>query len=150
VTPHPVTHPEGHSFGLPEEAASLDGVRLPDDWRDCLEYLEGIDLFNRAYFWEAHEAWEAVWHAVGTDTTVGRYLQGLIQVAAALLKHHLGMETGVRNLLAKSARNLEPSHEWLRRRGSDRFMGVSLAEWETRVRAFVDGEVAYPFLTVPD
>ncbi|TGQ49534.1 DUF309 domain-containing protein, partial [Mesorhizobium sp. M1C.F.Ca.ET.210.01.1.1] len=23
----------------------------------------GIDLFNHGYYWEAHEAWEPLWHA---------------------------------------------------------------------------------------
>ena len=79
---------------------------------------------NRAFFWEAHEAWEAVWLAAGAETPVGRFLQGLIQAAAALLKRHVGMETGARNLLAKSRRNLGPAYEWLRAADRERFMGI--------------------------
>jgi predicted metal-dependent hydrolase len=45
----------------------------------------GIDLFNEHRFWEAHEAWEAMWlKAAGEEKT---FLQGLIQLAAAY--HHV-------------------------------------------------------------
>ena len=108
LTPHPVTHPDGHSHGIVETPLSLDEIDLPRDWSSCEPYLEGVDLFNRGFFWEAHEAWETVWLAAGPGTTVGRFLQGLIQAAAALLKRHVDMPTGSRNLLARSLGNLEP------------------------------------------
>lgn len=147
LTPHPVTHPDGHSYGLVEETISLAGVDLPRDWRSCAEYLEGIDLFNRAFFWEAHEAWEAVWLAAGTDTVVGRYLQGLIQAAAALLKQHVAMRVGAMNLLAKSSLNLKPANDWLRVAGEERYMGVRLDEWQQALeRHLVDGKAEFPFL----
>jgi len=41
----------------------------------------GILLFNAGAFWEAHEAWEAIWQNRPED---GRFfIQGLIQLAAA-------------------------------------------------------------------
>jgi len=153
LTPHPVTHSSGHSHGLVEEPYLLAGLDLPRDWRSCAPYLEGVDLFNRAFFWEAHEAWEAAWLAVGAGTVVGRYLQGLIQAAAALLKHHVAMETGVRNLLRKSRRNLEPADGWLDAAGTDRFMGIRLREWRRQVERYLseggglpEGDVPFPFL----
>jgi predicted metal-dependent hydrolase len=49
------------------------------------ELLAGIQHFNARRFWEAHEAWEELWlHA---ESDAHRFLQGLIQVAAAY--HHL-------------------------------------------------------------
>lgn len=49
-------------------------------------FNEGIELFNKGLYWEAHEAWEWLWRI---ETTPERktFLQGLIQLAAAL--HHL-------------------------------------------------------------
>ena len=48
--------------------------------QDRTDFHRGIRLFNQARFWEAHEAWEAVWLRHPED---GRYfVQGLIQVAA--------------------------------------------------------------------
>lgn len=49
-------------------------------------YLEGIAFFNECEFFEAHEAWEALWaDVVGSDR---RFYQGLIQMAVCL--HHFG------------------------------------------------------------
>ncbi|MHC4938765.1 MAG: DUF309 domain-containing protein [Planctomycetota bacterium] len=56
----------------------------------------GVDLYHQGYLWEAHEAWETEFK--GPD---GEFIQGLIQMAAMLLKSHMGNETGVRKLYAK-------------------------------------------------
>ncbi len=49
--------------------------------RDRTDFHKGVRLFNQARFWEAHEAWEAVWLRHPED---GRFfIQGLIQLAAA-------------------------------------------------------------------
>lgn len=147
LTPHPVTHAEGHSFCAHAEPSQIAGLELPRDWRLCADYLEGVDLFNRAYFWEAHEAWEALWHAVGHDTLVGRYLQGLIQASAALLKQHAGVDRGTLSLHAKSSRNLTPARQWLAARSRDRFMGVALVAWEDRLAVYLsNSQAAFPFL----
>ncbi|HEU4521538.1 MAG TPA: DUF309 domain-containing protein [Thermoanaerobaculia bacterium] len=45
----------------------------------------GVEHFNALEFWEAHEAWEAIWLAAASE--IEQYLQGLIQLAAAY--HHL-------------------------------------------------------------
>lgn len=94
--PHPRNDPAGHSFHTQEEfLPSFD----PDDWRNCEPYLYGIDLFNHGYFWEAHEAWEAVWLAAGQQATLpGRIVQGLIQLAAAQLKRVIDNPRGARRL----------------------------------------------------
>lgn len=48
-------------------------------------FRDGLQHFNATEFWEAHESWETLWLASTTD--VKRFLQGLIQVAAAY--HHV-------------------------------------------------------------
>lgn len=149
-TPHPVTHPEGHSYGVREEPVELGERRLPEDWRRVEEYLYGVDLFNRAYLWESHEAWEGIWHAVRDDPLVADSLQGLIQGAAALLQHHLGHRRGARNLLDKSEANLAAARRWLEERPADRFMGVELADWQARLAEAVTAGGAYPFLRLEE
>lgn len=100
VTPHPRSDPRGHSFGLEEPATPpLD----PDDWRASDAYLEGIDLFNHGYFWEAHEAWERLWIAAGRRGEVAAFLQGLIKLAAAGVKHREGRLDGVRRHARRAA-----------------------------------------------
>ena len=58
----------------------------PTMWYDCESYLYGVDLFNHAYWWEAHEAWEGPWRAAGRQSATGFFLQGLIQISVARLK----------------------------------------------------------------
>ena len=89
--PHPVRDPEGHSYG--KEEVDL----LPDD-----AFARGIDLYHAGYLWEAHEAWEGLWKA-SKDPVQKDFLQGLIQLAASLLKRHVGEERGAHRL-AEAAR----------------------------------------------
>lgn len=101
-TPHPRTNPEGHSWGSPEpESPPL----THDNWRRHEAWLFGIDLFNRGYWWEAHEWWEAAWHAT-RDDAMGHLLQGLIQLAAAWLKWEDGNRKGRRGLWRRSRDHL--------------------------------------------
>lgn len=77
--------PEGHSYNqAPEKLAAFE----LEQWHTCETYLYGIDLFNHGYWWEAHEALEAVWVAAGRQTETGLFIQGLIQIAVAHLKRY--------------------------------------------------------------
>lgn len=60
-------------------------------------FLYGVDLFNSGYYWEAHEAWEAVWHKEG-NLSVKRTIQGLIQITAGFVKAHQENQSGVQQL----------------------------------------------------
>ena len=71
---------------------------------DLLE--QGLILFNKGQFYEAHEIWEDLWRE--TDRGALRTcFQGLIQAAVGM--HHLGRGNtiGARSQLGKSIRNLE-------------------------------------------
>jgi predicted metal-dependent hydrolase len=71
---------------------------------DFEQYLRGLELFNHADFFEAHEALEDVWQAtVGPER---KFLQGLIQVAVALHHHRGGNLAGARSVLKRAFRNL--------------------------------------------
>ena len=101
-TPHPVSDPGGHQFGLePEQPATTDFS--PDQWLRSRDYLHGIDLFNHGYYWEAHEAWEAVWHAAGRSGPTADLLKGLIKLAAAGVKTRAGSLAGRRRHCRRAA-----------------------------------------------
>ena len=87
VTPHPIRDPLGHSYGI-EDAHDVE-LLPPKLWRENEDYLYGVDLYNFAYWWEAHEAWEGLWHPA--EGTYRLFLQGLIQVSASLIKYHMRM-----------------------------------------------------------
>jgi predicted metal-dependent hydrolase len=72
---------------------------------DHAAFHHGIALFNRGEFYEAHEVLEDVWRAAPTEEKL--FLQGLIQVAVALVHHSRGNLAGAQSLLARGERNLE-------------------------------------------
>lgn len=71
------------------------------------DYLYGIDLYNRTYWWEAHEVFEAFWHIYGRRTPAGNFFQALIQCAAANLKHELGYDQATHNLVSRALARLK-------------------------------------------
>jgi len=71
---------------------------LPSEWQTLTDWLYGVDLFNQFYFWEAHEAWESLWATAPRDSDQRLLLQGLIQIAAALLKVHGAVLAGAQSL----------------------------------------------------
>jgi predicted metal-dependent hydrolase len=105
---------------------------------DGAGFRRGVDLFNRAEFFDAHEVLEDVWRAApGAEK---KFLQGLIQIAVALHHHTRGNLVGARSLLKRAARNLAGYPET--------FAGInlaslldSLADWE---RALAGGEPTPP------
>ena len=122
VSPHPRSNPKGHAYGQPEPAAE---PFPPEEWKDSEMYLRGIDLYNHGYWWECHEELEALWHAVGHETTQGQFLQGIIQVAAAHLQRFMGSEKTAQGLAEKGLarlKDLPPA-----------YMGVAVREFERDV-----------------
>jgi hypothetical protein len=110
--PHPVNDPRGHSYSnAPPDAgdalnAAARFVDLPPDPASrCRvltvtlagnsDWLYAIDLFNGGWYWEAHEAWEGFWHALGRTSLEARFVQGLIHLAAAAVKIREGKPAGV-------------------------------------------------------
>ena len=85
-TPHPIRDPKGHSHGRKGTGANAPKPLDPEQWANNRAYLLAIDFFNYGFYWEAHEEWERLWRVSGADSTVGRFLKGLIKLAAAGVK----------------------------------------------------------------
>jgi len=100
LAPHPTSDPRGHSFGLNEPSPP---PLTQFAFRDNASYLYGIDLFNHGYYWEAHEAWESLWHAAGRSGPTADFLKGLIKLAAAGVKLREGRPAGVRQHAQRAA-----------------------------------------------
>src|SRR5438874_1948640 len=93
LSPHPTSDPRGHSFGQREpKPKPLDETSYAAN----ATYLYAIDLFNHGFYWEAHEAWEALWHAAGRHGPTADFLKGLIKLAAAGVKAREGRAAGVK------------------------------------------------------
>src|SRR4051794_2522850 len=70
----------GGDIGAPVACYNISMEVSPDQYDP--RYLAGIVLFNRGDFFEAHEAWEALW--METATPEKQFYQGLIQAAVGL------------------------------------------------------------------
>jgi uncharacterized protein len=68
-------------------------------------YEEGLEAFNSHQFFEAHELWEDLWRE--TPQPDKRYLQGLIQVAAAFHHYSRANLRGTRKLLHEGLLKLD-------------------------------------------
>jgi len=92
------------------------------DWTDG-PLAEGLRLYNAGEFFAAHEAWESVWLAAPEPQKT--FLQGVIQISAAL--HHLqrGNNLGAARLLQGALRRLEPCCPPLQPPG---FGGIDVAQ----------------------
>ena len=98
--PHPVTDPAGHSYGQPpRKVPPLDPAR----WEQSREFCHALRLFNAGYYWEAHEAWEALWMAAGRKGADATALKGLIKLAAAGVKAREGNAAGVERHARRAA-----------------------------------------------
>lgn len=148
--PHPTADPYGHSFNRspPFPVEAMDGRR----WRQSLGYLYGCDLYNRGYWWEAHEAWERIWHLAVRGSPERGVLQGLIQLANCQLKLHMGRTSAVFRLQQSYAAHFERVVELV----DMPFLGLYLPDLRTRADDYVLGRAGgshpvhqpagYPFL----
>ncbi len=90
----------------PHRTAGVHGPWTPEQWPTLQAYLRGVDLFNRWYFWEAHEGWESLWRAHPPQSAPARYIQGLIAAAASLLKLRMGQVRAARTLSTAACERL--------------------------------------------
>ncbi|MFT5679684.1 MAG: hypothetical protein ACI8RZ_000589 [Myxococcota bacterium] len=126
--PHPLRHPDGHS---------RDPVHLDTE----AAWLRGLDLYDHRYYWESHEVWEAAWKAVDAGDR-RQLLQGLIQLAAATIKHHLEHHRPASLLLGRASGRIEGV---IAAQGAV-WWGVDLPATLASTRAFVSGEGDWPVI----
>ncbi len=117
LNPHPIRDPAGHSHGRHETPSERT-------------FPWGADLHNAAYWWEAHEAWEGLWQLTDKRGEQAQFLQGLIQVSAALLKRHLGSPEGSEVLFGEAVGRLAPIAQ-----AHPQHMGLDLPDYLRQVAA---------------
>jgi len=107
LNPHPFRHQGGHMY-TDGSAPSEEPWAPKIDWRDDHRHLFAADLFDHRFMWEAHEAWEALWHYADDGSAERALLQGLICCAAASLKHHMEAPTAAAKLHARAVTVIKP------------------------------------------
>ena len=78
------------------------------------KFRKGLEQFNAARFFEAHETWEEIWLAAPQPEKT--FLQGIIQMAAAFHHYTRGNRPGAQALLTEGLKKLEqfpPVHRGL-------------------------------------
>lgn len=132
--PHPTASPRGHSYRPPGEAEPPVTFYPPEAWFKSPDYLYGCDLYNHAFWWEAHEAWEGLWKTTPSGSAQRHFLQGVIQVAAAHLQLLQKSEQGLIRLRTTSRLHLDRAMSLA---GRDRFMGLDVRTWMNAVDAYL-------------
>lgn len=127
--PHPIRDPRGHSRRAVR--SQVHPFWTPDQWKTLEAYLRGVDLFNRFYFWEAHETWEALWKSHPPQADPARFIQGLINIAASLLKLHMQQIPSSQKLWRAASDQLSPfrNRHW---------MGIDVAPLHDQIDAYLD------------
>lgn len=121
--------------GRHRHPARAGARHTPDGGAPGTTQLYALDLFNHGYYWEAHEAWEALWHELARHGPEGRLLRALIALAAAGVKAREGNARGVVRHLGRAA-------ALLRDLGAERpvVLGLNVAE----IAAFAESVAAAP------
>jgi hypothetical protein len=126
--PHPIRDTKGHSHRVVR--TQVHPFWTPDQWRTLEAYLRGVDLFNRFYFWEAHEVWEALWKSHPPQADPARLIQGLINIAASLLKLHMQETPSSQKLWRAASDQLNPFR-------NQRWMGIDVARLSREIDAYL-------------
>lgn len=98
-TPHPYRSQQGHSY---QKKGRTPKALDPEAWAENRAYLLALDYFNFGYYWEANDTWERLHRASNPDSTVGRFLKGLVKLAAAGIKVREHSIHGVRRHAASA------------------------------------------------
>ncbi len=97
ITPHPISGPNGHMRD------SADHVDIESREH---QLSVGTHLFNLGFYWEAHEAWEHLWIALGRSGDDADIVKGLIKLAACGVKCLEANPTGAGRHASRAAKLL--------------------------------------------
>ncbi|MEO1497182.1 MAG: DUF309 domain-containing protein [Planctomycetota bacterium] len=105
-------HTPGNTRRPTDESAATGVAPLSyDGWQASETHRYAVDLFNAGFWWEAHEAWEALWIAAGRRGPEADCLKAFIKLAAAGVKQREGRDAVVRRHAARCLDLLEPFAE---------------------------------------
>jgi len=118
---------------IPEIPADMGNFGA-NTWKSSKKYLYAIDLFNFGYWWEAHVILEDLWIQAGKTTLTAKFIQGIIQISAALVKDSQSMPQGAIRLATKGLSKLQ-LHTGI-------FLGLNVKEFEHDVERYFAGKIS--------
>jgi predicted metal-dependent hydrolase len=86
----------------PVAGTATPGTLSHRDSEPDRRFLAGIELFNRAEYFEAHEVWEELWN--DCPAADRRFYQGLIQAAVAIYHFNRNNHAGAARLFHSGKR----------------------------------------------
>ena len=98
-TPHPIRDPKGHSHGRKGRTCK---PLVPERWAENRNFLMAIDYFNHGFYWEAHDEFDRLLRSSDAESLAGRFLKGLVKMAAAGMKVREHSIHGVRRHAASA------------------------------------------------
>ena len=107
-------------------------ILTPETWSGTIRYLYAADLFNNGYWWEVHEVLEGLWLILDRMAQPAVFLQGLIQTAAAMLKHKVGDSRAAVALLVKAREKIST--------GPSLYFGLDTVSYLDDLAAYLAGE----------
>jgi hypothetical protein len=138
LDPHPTRDHDGHSHDVVTDDSEADP---PAEWARSRRYLRGVDLYNHGFGWEAHEAWESMWHRPA-DPDQAEWLQALIQLAAATVQDRIGHADGRTRLCHRALDHLQR----VERNGHRVYMGLDLADLQSALHEYAADGARRPVL----
>ena len=153
---HPSRHERYSARPLPASRHVPGRGPRPEGGSGDDAFRHGVDLFNNGYWWEAHEAWEAVWMGLAPNSAERHGIQAMIQVANCFLKIAMGQDRAARLIRA----DIERLFAAALLHGPDLAIGgLALAPWSLKVFGYLDAvlEMAgpvhdparYPYIVLP-
>jgi predicted metal-dependent hydrolase len=139
----PYTYVPGGPWPHPNRAREAAGERDTPPLAvaaDARLFRRGVELFDAGFYWEAHEAWEALWHAAGRRGPTADVLRGLIKLAAAGIKVRERREPGVRTHARRAAECFAAA----RQQSGVHQLGLDLDLWIERALAIAENPPADP------
>ena len=118
--PHPYRDPKGHSHG---RKGRTPKPLIAPRWAESPAYLLALDHFNFGFYWEAHDGWERLSRVSDPEALCGRFLKGLVKMAAAGLKVREQSVHGVRRHAASAG---EVFADVAAECGEDHYCGLEL------------------------
>lgn len=93
------------------------------------EFYTGLELFNRAFYFECHDVWEEIWGDAKGKTKI--FYQALIMAAVSL--YHFGNENleGALSCLDKAERQFSQL--------PDKFLGLDIVRFVQQMKLFFEG-----------
>jgi hypothetical protein len=129
----PPLKPGRNPLGKAANSRSGGATNVPNPPSDDPDFKRGLDLFNQAHFFDAHEVLEVLWRPLPRNSAAQArlrlHVQGMIQLAVAFHHQSTGNRVGALSVLQRALRNLKGAERSFPQFDFDRLRTES-ALWE--------------------